>query len=203
MKFYHSIGPSPATAHRFIAEKGLEIETVTIDLLKGENREPAHLERNPMGQLPVLELDDGTMITESIAICEALEELHPNPPLIGGTTAERAETRMWTNRVNLGIAYPLLKAFQMGAGRAVYGPRTYTNPEMVPGLIGLARHHLEWLDQHMGNEFLCGARFTLADILLFNFVTFADSHGNPIPKELTRVWRWVERVETRPTMKRL
>ena len=68
MKYYHSIGPSPATARFFIAEKGLDIELVTLDLMKGENREPAHLERNPLGQLPVLELDDGTRITESIAI---------------------------------------------------------------------------------------------------------------------------------------
>ena len=203
MKYFHSIGPSPATARFFVAEKGLELETITLDLIKGENREPTHLGRNPLGQLPVLELDDGTMITESIAVCEALEELHPSPPLIGATLKERAETRMWTNRVNLGIAYPLLKAFQMGAGSKVYGPRTYTNPEMVSGLTGLARYHLEWLDKHMPDGFLCGQRFTLADILLFSFVTFADSHGNPIPKELKRVWSWIERVEARPTMTRL
>jgi glutathione S-transferase len=203
MKYYHSIGPSPATARFFIAEKGLDIELVTLDLMKGENREPAHLERNPLGQLPVLELDDGTRITESIAICETLEELFPNPPLIGTTVKERAETRMWTQRVNLGIAYPLLKAFQFGPGRVVYGSRTYTNPETVPGLTGLAFYHLEWLDRHISDQFLCGPRFTLADILLFSFVTFADSHGNPIDKKLKRVWSWVERVEARPTMTRL
>lgn len=203
MKYYHSIGPSPATARCFIAEKGLDIEIVTLDLLAGENRQAPHLARNPLGQLPVLELADGTMITESIAICEALEEMFPNPALIGSTLAERAETRMWTQRVNLGIAYPLLKAFQFGAGRGLYGERTYTNAEAVPGLTGLALHHLEWLDAHISDAFLCGARFTLADILLFNFLTFADSHGTPIDKKWKRVWSWVERVEARPTMKRL
>jgi glutathione S-transferase len=203
MKFYHSIGPSPATARFFIAEKGLDLEVVALDLIKGENRQAEHLQRNPLGQLPVLELDDGTLITESIAICETLEELHPSPLLIGTTLAERAETRMWTQRVNLGIAYPLLKAFQFGAGRGVYGPRTYTNPETVPGLTGLAFHHLEWLNQNISDRFLCGSRFTLADILLFSFLTFADSHGTPIDKKLERVWAWVERVEARPTMKRL
>jgi len=203
MKYYHSIGPSPGTARFFIAEKGLDIEVVTLDLLKGENREQQHLGRNPLGQLPVLELDDGTLISESIAVCETLEELIPNPPLIGSTPKERAETRMWTQRVNLGIGYPLLKAFQSGPGRVVYGPRTYTNPEMVPGLTGLAAYHLEWLDKNISDQFLCGARFTLADILLFSFLTFADSHGNPIDKKLARVWAWVERVEARPTMKRL
>jgi glutathione S-transferase len=203
MKYYHSIGPSPATARFFIAEKGLDVEVVTLDLMQGENRQPAHLGRNPLGQLPVLELDDGTLVTESIAICETLEELVPNPPLIGTTLRERAETRMWTQRVNLGIAYPLLKAFQFGAGRSVYGPRTYTNPETVAGLTGLAFHHLEWLEREISDQFLCGERFTLADILLFSFLTFADSHGNPIDKKLERVWSWVERVEARPTMKRL
>lgn len=203
MKFYCSIGPSPATARFFIAEKGLQIETVTLDLIKGENREAAHLKRNPLGQLPVLELDDGTLITESIAVCETLEEMYPNPPLIGTTLEERAETRMWVQRVNLGIAYPLLKAFQFGAGRGVYGPRTYTNPETVAGLTGLASYHLEWLDTVISDQFLCGSRFTLADILLFSFVTFADSHGNPIDKKLKRVWSWIERVEARPTMSRL
>jgi len=203
MKYYHSIGPSPATARFFIAEKGLELEVVTLDLIKGENREPAHLERNPLGQLPVLELDDGTRITESIAICETLEELVPHPPLIGTTLKERAETRMWTQRVNLGIAYPLLKAFQFGPGRGVYGARTYTNSETVPGLTGLAFYHLEWLDRHISDQFLCGPRFTLADIHLFSFLTFADSHGNPIDKKLKRIWSWVERVEARPAMTRL
>ncbi|HTQ06787.1 MAG TPA: glutathione S-transferase family protein [Polyangiaceae bacterium] len=203
MKYYHSIGPSPATARFFIAEKGLDIEVITLDLIKGENREAPHLARNPLGQLPVLELDDGTRITESIAICETLEELFPSPPLIGTTLEERAETRMWTQRVNLGIAYPLLKAFQFGAGRTVYGPRTYTNPETVPGLTGLAFYHLEWLEKNISDQFLCGSRFTLADILLFSFLTFADSHGNPIDKKLGRIWSWVERVEARPTMKRL
>jgi len=203
MKYYHSIGPSPATARFFIAEKGLDLEVVTLDLLKGENREAAHLARNPLGQLPVLELDDGTRITESLAICETLEELFPNPPLIGTTLKERAETRMWTQRVNLGIAYPLLKAFQMGAGRKVYESRTYTNAEAVAGLTGLASYHLEWLDKEISDQFLCGSRFTLADIVLFSFLTFADSHGNPIDKKLTRIWSWVERVEARPTMTRL
>jgi glutathione S-transferase len=203
MKYYHSIGPSPATARFFIAEKGIDLDVVTLDLMKGENREAAHLERNPLGQLPVLELDDGTIITESIAVCETLEELFPSPALIGSTLRERAETRMWTQRVNLGIAYPLLKAFQFGAGRGVYGSRTYTNAEAVAGLTGLAFHHLEWLDKHISNQFLCGPRFTLADILLFSFLTFAHSHGTPIDKKFERLWAWVERVEARPTMTRL
>ena len=105
--------------------------------------------------------------------------------------------------MNLGIAYPLLKAFQSGPGRSVYGPRTYTNPEIVAGLNGLAAYHLQWLNNEISDQFLCGPRFTLADIVLFSFLTFADSHGNPIDKSLKRIWSWVERVEARPTMTRL
>ena len=69
MKYYHSIGPSPGTAKNFITEKGINIEIVSLDLIKGENRQATHLQRNPLGQLPVLELDDGTIVTESIAVC--------------------------------------------------------------------------------------------------------------------------------------
>lgn len=75
--------------------------------------------------------------------------------------------------------------------------------DAVAGLTGLAFHHLAWLEKEISNQFLCGPRFTLADILLFSFLTFADSHGNPIDKDLKRIWAWVERVGARPTMTRL
>ena len=106
MKLYHSIGPNPAVVDLFLAEKGLEIERVEVDLRGGENRRPEYLKINPAGQLPALVLDGGEVITEVTAICEYLEEEHREPPLIGSTPTERAETRMWTRRIDLGIVEP-------------------------------------------------------------------------------------------------
>jgi glutathione S-transferase len=103
MKLYDSVGPNPRVVRMFMAEKGIEMPKQTVDLRKGENRETEHLKRNPHGQMPTLELDNGNYLSEITAICEYLEEKHPNPPLIGTTPEERAECRMWTRRVDLNI----------------------------------------------------------------------------------------------------
>src|SRR4051794_23243726 len=97
MKLHTSIGPNPRTVKMFVAEKGLSLDTVTVDLMGGETRrDPYNSQVNRAGQTPALELDDGTCLTEITAICEYLEERHPTPPLIGATPEERAQTRMWT-----------------------------------------------------------------------------------------------------------
>ena len=103
MKLYDSIGPNPHIVRMFMAEKGIDIPKQTVDLRKGENREAEHLKRNAMGQMPTLELDDGSYLAEITAICEYLEEKNPAPPLIGSTPEQRAECRMWTRRVDLNI----------------------------------------------------------------------------------------------------
>ena len=101
MKLYNSIGPNPHVVRMFMAEKGLTIETQDIDLMAGDNRKEAHLARNPHGQMPTLELDDGSYLSEITAICEYLEETNPKPAMIGSTAEQRAECRMWTRRVDL------------------------------------------------------------------------------------------------------
>ena len=103
MKFYNSLGPNPRLVRMFMLEKGIEIPTEEIDIMAGENRKSPYLDKNPAGELPALELDDGRIISETIVICEYLEEENPEPPLIGATPAERAETRMWTRRIELSI----------------------------------------------------------------------------------------------------
>ena len=101
MKLYSSIGPNPRVVNMFTAEKGLDLAKTDVDLRGGENRREPYLQVNPAGQTPALELDSGDRVTEVTAICEYLEEKHPDPPLIGKTAEERAETRMWTGRVDL------------------------------------------------------------------------------------------------------
>jgi Glutathione S-transferase, N-terminal domain len=98
MKLYDSVGPNPRIVRMFMSEKGIEMPKQTVDLRGGENRQEAHLKRNPHGQMPALELDDGRFVSEITAICEYLEERHPSPPMIGSTPEERAECRMWTRR---------------------------------------------------------------------------------------------------------
>src|SRR5215472_17775965 len=103
VKLYNSIGPNPQVVRMFLAEKGVKVPTEDVNLMAGENRQAAHLKRNPHGQMPSLELDNGQYVSEILTICEYFEETNPNPPLIGKTPEERAEARMWTRRIDLNI----------------------------------------------------------------------------------------------------
>jgi glutathione S-transferase len=201
MKYYNSIGPNPHVVRMFAAEKGLTLPTVSVDLLAGENRQPAHMARNPTGTTPALELDTGKFIAEITVIADYLEELHPTPALIGTTPEERAETRMWTRRIDLGILEPMTNGFRASQGRGLFEPRMkLVSPEAAEELKALARHKLLWLDKELeGRQFICGDRFTLADILLFAFMAFGAEVGQPIPDEAKWVKAWFERVKARPS----
>ena len=146
MKLYNSVGPNPRIVRMFMAEKGIEIPKQTVDLRKGENREPEHLERNPHGQMPTLELDDGSYLSEITAICEFLEEKHPAPPMIGATPEQRAECRMWTRRVDLNIAEPLANGYRFGEALRFFESRILCAPEASPGLKKIAANRLQWLN---------------------------------------------------------
>jgi glutathione S-transferase len=200
MKLYNSIGPNPHIVRMFIAEKGIDLPKQEVDLVKGENRQAEHLKRNPHGQMPTLELDNGQFVSEVTAICEYLEDKYPNPPLIGSTAEEKAETRMWTRRVDLNICEPLAGGFRYGEGEKLFQGRIMTVPEASAGLKRVAQNRLEWLDgQLAGKQFLCGDRFTLADILLFGFLNFGNSVGQPVNPENKNVAAWFERVKARPS----
>ena len=201
MKFYNSIGPNPHVVRMFAAEKGLKLPTVNVDLLAGENRQAAHIARNPNGTTPALELDNGACIAEITVIADYLEELHPTPALIGSTPEERAETRMWVRRIDLGILEPLTNGFRASEGRGLFEPRIkLVSPEAAAELKAIARDKLLWLDKQLaGRQFVCGDRFTLADILLFAFMAFAGEVGQPIPDEAGWVKSWFERVKARPS----
>src|ERR1700722_4337268 len=116
MKFYNSVGPNPRVVRMFMAEKGITIPMQEAHLKKGENRQADHLKRNPHGQMPSLELDNGHFISEIFAICEYLEETHPKPALIGSNAEERGETRMWTRGIGLNICEPTANGFRFSQG---------------------------------------------------------------------------------------
>ena len=129
MKIFDSFGPNPRALRMFLLEKGVSLPSAPVDLLGGENRAEPYTAKNPGGQLPALELDDGRVIGETVAIFEYLEEKHPTPPLIGTTAEERAETRMWQRRVELGITEHLYNAFRYAEGFELFKSRMRVLPE--------------------------------------------------------------------------
>src|SRR6202521_1444727 len=169
MKLYNSIGPNPHVVRMFMAEKGLTLQTQDVNLMAGENRQADHLKRNPHGQMPTLELDNGSYLSEITAICEYLEEKKPEPAMIGNTPEQRAECRMWTRRVDLNICEPLANGYRFGEALKFFEKRIPVVPEASAGLKMIAANRLQWLNGQMadGREYLCGKRFTLADMVLF------------------------------------
>jgi len=200
MKLHNGLGPNPRTVRMFLAEKGLTLPLVEVDLMGGENRRAPYTDKNPSGQLPCLELDDGTILAEILPICEYVEEKRPQPPLVGTTPEERAVTRMWTRRVDLNIVEPMANGFRYAEGLMLFKDRIHTIPQAANDLKAIAQEKLAWLDGLMdGNQFIAGARFTLADIFLFAFLDFGRTVGQPIDPNLKWINPWFERVASRPS----
>lgn len=201
MKLYNSVGPNPKMVRMFMKEKGIEIPLVEVDLRGGENRQEPYLAKNPAGQLPALELDDGTFITEITAICEYLDDTHKDTPSLIGTTAkERAETHMWCRRIDLNINEPLANGFRFAEGLKLFQNRIRCIPEAAEGLKATARDKLAWLDGLMaGKQYVCGSRFTMADVLLFAFLEFAQMVKQPLDPAWKNIAAWYERVKARPS----
>jgi glutathione S-transferase len=200
MKLYDSVGPNPHVVRMFLAEKGIKLPVETVDLRAGDNRKEPHLSRNPHGQMPTLELDNGNFVSEIIPICEYLEEKHPSPVLIGATAEERAECRMWTRRIDLNICEPGVNGFRFAEGLKLFESRIVTVPEAAPGLKKVAADRLSWLNGQMNDkDFVCGKRFTLADILLFCMVNFMGAVRQPLDPANTNIAAWFERVKARPS----
>jgi glutathione S-transferase len=199
MKIYDSFGPNPRALRFFVLEKQLSLPTDVIDLLGGENRRAPYTDKNPSGQVPALTLDDGRVIGETVAIFEYLEETHPNPPLIGATPEERAETRMWQRRIELGITEHLYNGFRFAEGIDIFRDRMRVLPEAAPGLKAIVQDKLAWLDGLLpGRAFIAGSRFTIADIILYCALDFGASVGQPRNPALSQVEAWFARVGARP-----
>jgi len=201
MKLYNSVGPNPRMVRMFAAEKGLSLPMIEVDLMGGENRQPPYSGVNPASQTPALQLEDGRVVAEITVICEYLEEKHPTPALIGSTPEERAETRMWTRRIDLNICEPLANGFRASEGRRLFETRMkLVGAEGAAELKAIARDRILWLNGLMaGRQFICGDRFSLADILLFAFLDFGGQVAQPIPPEADWVTAWFERVKARPS----
>lgn len=201
MKLYDSIGPNPRVVRMALAEKAMTVDKITVDLMGAENRQADYLAKVPTGGLPALELDDGTVVAEITAIAEFFEDLQPSPPIIGTTAAERAETRMWVRRIDLGIVEPMANGFRASQGRRLFGARmSLVSEEAAADLKAMAQEKLLWLDTLMqGRTWVCGDRFTLADMQLLAFIDFGTSVGQPIPAAATWLPEWHKRASARPS----
>ena len=199
MKLYDlKAGTNPRRVRIFLAEKGLTVPRDEVDMPGGENRRESFLAINPMGTLPVLELDDGTHIAESMAICRYLEELRPNPPLFGATPVERALVEMWNRRMELEIARPVQEAF------VHLSPYWAGKREQVPEVGSFARKtalaRMAWLDSELVKRpFIAGERYTVADITAQCGLLLGKNTGTPISAELKNLSRWFTEVTGRPS----
>jgi glutathione S-transferase len=200
MKFYNSIGPNPRMVRMFMQEKGIEVPFAEIDVMGGENRRAPYTAKNPGGQMPCLELDDGTPLAETVPICEYLEDTHPTPALIGATAEEKAETRMWTRRIELNITENLYNGFRFAEGLAIFKDRLHVIPQAADDLKTIVQEKLAWLDALLeGKTWIVGNRFTLADMVLFAALDFATTVGQPRNAELKNLDAWFQRVAARPS----
>ncbi len=200
MKLYNSVGPNPKVVRMFMAEIGTEVPVQDVDLMGGENRQSDFLKVNPTGTSPALELDDGSVVAEITAICEYLAENAGGSSLIGDTAEERVETRMWTRRIDLGICENLTNGFRYSEGLPIFKDRMTTIPEAADALKGIGQEKITWLDgQIEGKQFICGDRFSLADVMLFCFLEFAAQVGQPLNPDNKNIMAWYERVGARPS----
>jgi glutathione S-transferase len=207
MKLYNDAdpAPNPRRVRIFLLEKGISIPFVPIALFKGEHKAPEFLAKNSLGQLPVLELDDGSYLAESVSICRYLEELHPEPPLFGRDAAERGRVDMWLRRVELRVMLPLgmvwvnlhpfTAQFAAAQGRTQFKDFGASNLEVFAGAC-------RWLDGELeGRAFLTGERYTMADIVLQTTFDFGGSIGVDLPERCARLREWYARVSARPSAK--
>ena len=198
MKLFNSVGPNPKVVRMYMAERGIEVDLEEVDLMAGENRQGDYLKLNPGGQLPALELDNGDVISEITCICEYLDDRDGGTSLIGTTPEERAETRMWMRRIDLGILEPLANGFRYAEGQPIFKDRMTLIPHAASDLKDLAQEKITWLDGLIeGKEFVCGERFTLADIMLFVFLEFGSQVGQPLNEANKNIGALYERIGSR------
>ena len=202
MKLYYEEdpAPNPRKVRIFMAEKGISIPLERIRMQKREHKAPEFVAKNSLGQVPMLELDDGTCISESLAICRYLEELHPSPPLFGRSPVERATVEMWIRRAEFRLWNP------MGQVWINDDPRTaIVNPNQFKEYGAHSRkgvaNAMKWIDRELsdGRDCLAGANFSMADIVLLCGIDFAKFVNMEIPEDATHLRAWHARVSARPS----
>ncbi|MEP6388958.1 MAG: glutathione S-transferase family protein [Halioglobus sp.] len=190
MKIYtFPVAPNPARVKFYLTEKGIAIEEVIVNLPAGEQRSPEHLARNSKAGLPVLELDDGQYLTESLAIIEYLEELYPDPPLIGSTPEQRAFTRAMERSIELNIFARIARYVHATNSPLGLPP----NPALAENEMNFLAPNLDGLNKQLeGRQFVLGDRVTIADCTLLAGINFGRFGGWDIPSDHAHTRHWFE-----------
>ena len=201
MKIYNSpVAPNPRRVRVFLAEKGVQVPYEDVDIGKAVNRQPEFRKKNPMAGVPVLELDDGTCIAESVAICRYFEELHPEPNLFGVGAKERAQVDMWNRRMEFNLLQPIADTFRQR--HEFFKGRIRQVPEYADVQRLNAEDSLKWLDGELANrKFIAGDRFTIADITAMIAVDFGRVSKIAIQPDQKNLARWHAEVSARPSAK--
>ena len=200
MKLYDlPASPNTRRVRIFIAEKNIEIEMVPIDMMSGENKTEEYLAKNPLGRMPLLELDDGTCIAESIAICRYLENEFTDPPLFGTTSLEKAMIEMWQRRMEFQFLNPMIDIFRNT--HEMWKDRIVQIPQVAEIASEGVKEQMVWLDQELeGKEYIAGGGYSVADITAqCAFVMGKAAVGIRIPEDLLNLSDWWSRVTSRPT----
>lgn len=191
--------PNPRRVRMFLAEKGLSVPFEEVDLMSGDLRTPEFTLLNPLQRVPILLLDDGTAIAETVAICRYFEEVHPEPALMGRSPTQKASIEMWNRRVELGLFHAVAQVFR------------HLHPSMahleVPQVAAWGeanrakvREQLAILDRQLGQAaFVAGAEFSIADITAFVAVAFMKPAKLDVPAEFPNVMRWFADIAGRPS----
>jgi glutathione S-transferase len=199
MKIYdYKLAPNPRRVRVFLAEKGLKVPLEEVDIMKGVNRQPPFLAKNPLGGIPVLELDDGRLIAESVAICRYFEVLHPEPALFGTGAFEQATVEMWNRRIELAMLVPV------GMVWAHLHELTRTRIKQIPEVGEQSRKVVEaryrWLDEELANRpFIAGEKYSIADISAMIVIDFAKFNNISIQPDQKNLARWHRSVSSRPS----
>lgn len=203
MKLYTSQrAPNPRRVRWVLAEKGVtDVEMVEIDIMSGEQRTPAYRDKVGVPHVPALELDDGTCVSESIAICRYLEALHPEPNLFGHDAREQALVEMWTRRCEFYLANPMMLTVRHSHPALAALEATQT-PQIADYNKVTAERFMRMLDRHLaGRDFIALDRFTMADIVACVGLDFARLIKYRPPEELANLARWYDACRARPAAK--
>ena len=201
MKLYGEANPAPnpRRVRIFLAEKGVDLPEIRVNMRQGEHKSPEHKARNSLGQVPVLELDCGTTITESVSICRYLEALHPDPPLFGRDALGQATVDMWIRRVEFQLLIPVGMFWRHA--HPFTASLLKQNTEFGESNRETVRRALLWLDRELAEDrpFLAGEAYSMADIVAQTTLDFAAFIGLAVPAEAERLTAWRARVGARPS----
>jgi len=191
--------PNPRRVRMFLAEKGIDLAETPVDLMKREHKSPEYRAKNSLGQVPTLELDDGTTISETVAICRYFEELHPEPPLFGRTPIEKAQVDMWVRRIEFQLMQPVGNFWRHAHPRTAGLLHQYK--EFGESNRAAYSNAQRWLDDELadGRPFIAGAFLSMADICALSTVDFAHWIGLDLDPERSNLAAWCARMKARPS----